>query len=601
MTYAAPLADLRFAMDEVAGLAGVGHLPGCEEVTGDVVDAILGEAGRFAETELAPLNAAGDRNPCRLVDGEVRLPDGFAAAYRRFVAGGWPALAGPADAGGQALPHLVATACGEIWTAANMALAVCPMLTRTAAEFVDRHGDARLRRLILPKLVSGAWTGTMILTEPQAGSDLALLRTQAVPVNGGGDAGYRLKGQKIFITYGEHDLTENIVHIVLARTPDAPPGLRGLSVFVVPKRLLDGDGRPAGRNDVRCLSLERKLGLHASPTAVMAFGEGDGALGWMVGQPNRGLEYMFTMMNTARLGVGLQGVGIADRAYQLARAYARERIQGRRLGGTDPGPVPIIDHPDVQRMLLGMRVTSEAARALALFVAARLDFAERHPDPAVRAEHLALATLLTPVVKAWSTDIGIEVASTAIQVFGGYGYIEDSGAPQMLRDARVAAIYEGTNGIQAIDLAFRKVAQDDGRVADALIQRMQATAAALAGRADPLLAGIGARLAAAVGDFAQATAWVIATHGRDPRRLAAGATPYLELAGITAGGWLMAKAAASAAARHAEGRGDPRFLAGKVTAARFFADTILTRSPALVVRVEAAGETLADLDWERDI
>ena len=448
IAYAAPLADMRFVIREIADMKAIRELPGYEEATDDVVEAILEEAGRLGAEVLAPLNAPGDRQGCLWENGVVRTPDGFIQAYQQFVEGGWNGLAFPTEYGGQSLPSVLATAVGEIWNAANMAFAICPLLTQVAAEMLLHHGDQRMRADYLPKLVSGEWTGTMLLTESQAGSDLARLRTRARPEGGH----YRISGQKIFISYGEHDLAPNIIHAVLARTPDAPEGARGLSLFMIPKFPVREDGHLGPHNDLRCVSLEHKLGINASPTAVMSLGDNGGAIGFLIGEENRGLNLIFTMMNNARLAVGLQGVGVADRAFQQARSYAFERVQGRQLGTEDPQAVAIVHHGDVQRMLLTMKSQTEAARALAYFTAAAVDAARHHPDSETRRRQQRLVDLLTPVVKAWCTEIGNEVADCSVQVHGGIGYIEESGAPQLLRDARVAAIYEGTNGIQAMDL-----------------------------------------------------------------------------------------------------------------------------------------------------
>jgi 3-(methylthio)propanoyl-CoA dehydrogenase len=567
-----------------------------------VVDAVLDEAGRFGAEVLAPLNASGDRQGCVFENGMVRVPEGFAAAWRSFVDGGWNGLAFPPEHGGQGLPGLLSTAVAEIWSAANMAFALCPLLTQAAADLLVQHGDGRARTLYLPKLVTGEWTGTMLLTEPQAGSDLARVRTRAVP---DGDH-YRLSGQKIYITYGEHDMAPNIVHAVLARTPNAPDGVKGLSLFMVPKVLAGEDGRLGQRNDLRCVSIEHKLGIHASPTAVMSFGDNDGAVGFLIGEENRGLDMVFTMMNTARLAVGLEGVGIADRAYQQARAYAFERVQGRLLGAADPGPVPIVRHPDVQRMLLTMKSATEAARALAYFTSSAHDMARRHPDEAVRRRNQRLVDLLTPVVKGWSTDIGIEVANTAIQVHGGMGYIEESGVPQFLRDARIGAIYEGTNGIQALDLVGRKVADDGGVAVRELLQAIAVDDARLAGVHHPDVQRVRARLADARTHLGAATEWLVETYPGDPRGVAAGAVLYLRLLGNVAAGWLMARAAAKAHARassgSAEGSGDvhvdPAFLQAKLKSARYFADTRLVEAGALCEAFTFAGEGLRDLDPE---
>ena len=457
--YRAPLADMQFVMQELAGLAEVTALPGLEDATSDTVSAILEEADKFATEILDPLNRVGDREGARLAgDGCVVTPTGFKDAYRRFCELGWNGLAKNPTFGGQGMPHLVAAAADEIWNASNMAFELCPMLTGGAIEAIELNGSEALKRAYLPKMVSGEWTGTMNLTEPQAGSDLAAVRTKAVPQ---GDGSYKLYGNKIFITYGEHDYTENIVHLVLARTPDAPPGTKGISLFVVPKFLVDENGALGVRNDVRCVSLEHKLGIHASPTAVLAFGDNGGAVGYVVGEENRGLEYMFVMMNLARFGVGIQGVGIGERAYQSARDYARERVQGRVVG-TNDAPMGIIGHPDVRRMLMSMRACTEAARSLSYVTAAALDHAHRHPDAETRRRKLAFAELMIPIVKGWSTEVAQHIAYMGVQVHGGMGFIEETGAAQYARDARITTIYEGTTGIQANDLIGRKIVRDAG-------------------------------------------------------------------------------------------------------------------------------------------
>jgi alkylation response protein AidB-like acyl-CoA dehydrogenase len=581
-------------MREVADLQAVRELPGYQEATDDVVDAVLEEAGRLGAEVLAPLNACGDRQGCVFENGAVRVPDGFVDAYRRFVEGGWNGLAFPTDYGGQGLPCLLATAVGEIWNAANMAFAICPLLTQSAAELLLQHGDARMRAVYLPKLISGEWTGTMLLTEAQAGSDLAGVRTKAVPDG----EHFRISGQKIFISYGEHDLAPNIIHAVLARTPSAPDGMRGLSLFLVPKFLPKEGGRLGTRNDLRCVSIEHKLGINASPTTLMSFGDDRGAVGFLIGEENRGLDLMFTMMNNARLAVGLEGVGIADRAFQQARGYAFERIQGRRLGGTDPDAVAIVHHPDVQRMLLTMKSQTEAARALAYYTAATLDAARRHPDEETRCRRQRLVDLLTPVVKAWCTDVGIDVADTAIQVHGGIGYIEESGVPQLLRDARIAAIYEGTNGIQAMDLVGRKVAGDDGWAVRELVATIFSADTELAAIGDADVQAIRPRLRGAAADLAAATDWLLATYPRDPRRVAAGAVLYLRLLGNVTAGWLMTTAASRAAARLARSGDEGRFLSVKLKSARYFADTRLAECGSLRAKFIAAGDALETLDPE---
>lgn len=592
--YSAPLDDMRFVVGAIAGLDRVRSFPAFRDVSDDLVDAILGEAARFGSEVLAPLNPVGDREGAQYCDGVVTTPRGFREAYRQFVDGGWPTLKFPAEIGGQGLPRLVATAVGEIWTAANMAFALCPMLTEAVAEALARFGTPELKAIYLSKLVSGEWAGTMNLTEPQAGSDLALVRTRAIP---DGDH-YRVIGQKIFITYGDHDLTENIVHMVLARTPNAPPGVKGLSLFLVPKFLVDGNGQLADRNDVQCLSIEHKLGIRGSPTAVMAYGDRGGAIAYLVGEENRGLELMFTMMNAARLAVGLEGVGIADRAYQRARAYAFARVQGRE--GEEGTPVAISHHPDVQRMLMTMKASCEAARALVYCVAAEADAAEHHEDEAERRRSQQRVDLLTPVAKAWCSDTGIAVANLAIQVHGGMGYIEESGVPQHLRDARIAAIYEGTNGIQAQDLVRRKIVRDGGAAMQDLLEEIARTNASARGINDPHVVAIHERLRLAATDLREATQWLL-DNARDSRRLSAGAMYFLELTGIVVGGWLLARSAVSAMQSLTSGAANESFLRSKITAARFFAETALAFSGALRMALAGCTAALADIDPDRDL
>ncbi|TVR82475.1 MAG: acyl-CoA dehydrogenase [Rhodospirillales bacterium] len=590
MTYAAPIADMRFVVHDLGELARVHALPGFEETTPDLVDAVLEEAGKFAAEVLAPLNEIGDRQHSVFENGVVRTPEGFKEAYAQFVAGGWNSVPFDPEYGGQGLPWLVATAVSEIWHAANMSFGLCPMLTQASVELLDAYGTDTLKGTFLPKLVEGTWTGTMNLTEPQAGSDLARVRTKAIPDNGA----YRIVGQKIFITWGEHDMAENIVHMVLARLPDAPDGVRGLSLFLVPKFMPNPDGSCGVRNDLRCISIEHKLGIRASPTAVMSFGDDGGAVGYLIGEENHGLEHMFLMMNNARLAVGLEGVGIGDRAYQLAHAYAMGRVQARLTGSADPDPVTIIHHPDVQRMLLTMKSQVEAARALAYFVAASLDVSRHYPEEGVRAHHDGLVALLTPVVKAWSTDVGIEVADLGIQVHGGMGYIEESGAPQHLRDARIASIYEGTNGIQANDLVGRKVARNGGATARDLIALMRELDGPLGQSANEHLRVIRRELSRAIDELEAATVWVVQTNPKDPRAVAMGAYYYLRLMGTVAGGWMLARSAVTALRKLSEADGDPNFLHGKVLTARFFADHFLVRSEGLKRAIIGGGWLLQD-------
>jgi alkylation response protein AidB-like acyl-CoA dehydrogenase len=482
-----------------------------------------------------------------------------------------------------------------MWQSANMSFGLCPLLNQGAVELLTAHGSPEQKRLFLPKMVSGEWTGTMNLTEPQAGSDVGAVRTRAVAENGH----YRIKGQKIFITYGEHDLTDNIIHMVLARTPEAPAGSRGISLFIVPKFLIGPDGASKGRNDLRCVSLEHKLGINASPTAVMAYGDNDGAVGFLVGEENRGLEYMFTMMNNARLNVGLQGVAIAERAYQQACAYARSRVQGRSLDPRKPGAVSIISHPDVRRMLLSMKAATEAARALTYYAFASLDLARRHPEPDERARHQARVDLLTPVAKAWCTDIGVEVASTGIQVHGGMGFIEETGAAQHLRDARIAPIYEGTNGIQAADLVFRKIGRDGAESAEAFFDEIGTLEAELATAPGDDLAVIGAQLAAGVRSLRRATSWIDTHQSQEPATAAAAAVPYLRLFGVVAGGFLMAKAALAARQALDSSTADSGFYETKITTARFYADHFLSAAPALLHPVTNGAASVLALAEER--
>ncbi len=587
--FQAPLEEIRFVVNHLAGFAQVAALPGFDEVDADLADAVLDEAGKLATDILAPLNQPGDIQGCVCENGVVRTPDGFKQAYWQFVEGGWNSLAFDPAYGGQGLPRLLSTAVSEMWHSANMAFMLCPMLTQGAAEALGHHGSAALKDIYLAKLISGEWTGTMNLTEPQAGSDLGRIRTRAAP---DGDH-YRISGSKTFITFGEHDMAENIIHMVLARITGAPDGVKGISLFLVPKFLPKSDGAPGQRNDLRCVSIEHKLGINASPTAVMAFGDNDGAIGYLVGEENRGLEYMFTMMNTERLAVGLEGIGIAERAYQQAVAYARERIQSRKLGSDSAEAVAIIEHPDVRRMLLSMKSQTEATRGLAYFVAGQLDVSERHPDDEVRRRAGALVDLLTPVVKAWCSDTAIEVASTGIQVHGGMGFIEESGAPQHYRDARITAIYEGANGIQANDLVGRKVGRENGETAATLIAEMRDLDAALAASGEADVAVIRKALSTSIDALESATDWIAATWRDDPASVAAGAVPYLRLLGLTVGGWIMARAALAGEAQLADGAGRADFMRGKIISGRFFADQLLVETPGLTHIVSEGGAAVA--------
>ena len=585
--YIAPLKEMRFVMQELAGLDQVVSLPGCEEASPDVVDAILEEAARFSGEVLSPLNRVGDRDGARWKDTVVTTSPGFKEAYRQFVDNGWNGLGCDPEFGGQGLPKLLSTAVSEMWKSANHAFSLCPMLTQGAIEALMIAGTDEQKAAYLPNLVSGNWTGTMNLTEPSAGSDLAAVRSRAEPV---GDGTYKVFGQKIFITYGEHDMTDNIVHLVLARTPNAPEGVKGISLFVVPKYLLKADGTPGERNDVYCVSIEHKLGIHGSPTAVLVFGDHGGAIGTLVGEENRGLEYMFIMMNAARFNVGLEGLGDAARAYQRAVVYARDRVQGTEVGVRGGPKVPIIKHPDVRRMLLSMRARIEAMRALAYVTAAAQDNAHAHQDSVAREKARAFADLLIPVVKGWSTESAIDIASLGVQVHGGMGYIEETGAAQHLRDARITAIYEGTTAIQANDLIGRKIAREKGATILAVIADMRAAIAQL----DADLAHIGVRQSAAVDALERAVFWIVANFSTDPKAAHAGAVPFLYLFGIVAGGWQMGRAAVIARSKIAAGETDP-FWAAKLATTRFYADHFLTQASGLAESVVAGAAGALEL------
>ncbi len=592
-TYIAPVRDMQFVIRELAGLERLNALPGYEEVTLELADAVLEEAAKLASEVLAPLNKTGDEQGASLTRDGVVAAQGFGAAYRQFVENGWNGLGGDSEYGGQGLPGLIAAATVEIWNSANMAFALCPLLTAGAMEALKQHGARELKARYLPKLVSGEWTGTMNLTEPQAGSDLSAVRTKAVPE---GDH-YRLYGQKIFITWGDHDMTDNVVHLVLARTPDAPEGVRGISLFLVPKVLIDADGNLGERNDVRCVSIEHKLGIHASPTCVMSFGDAQGAIGYLVGQENKGLAHMFTMMNEARQKVGLQGLGIAERAYQAARDYAKERVQGRPAGQKSGDRVTIIHHPDVRRMLLTMKSQIEAMRAFGYVLAADLDLAHKHPDEAERRRRQARVDLLIPVLKGWCTELAVELPSLGVQVYGGMGFIEETGACQYLRDARIAPIYEGTTGIQAADLVGRKLPADKGWAMAALIGEMRAVEPQLAQADGTDFASIRAALRDGVLALEQATQWVLQTIEQDPDATLAASFSYLMLVGYVCGGWQMARAAVAARAclQSGEHKG---FYRAKIATATFYAEQIMPKANALLSVVKSGASTALALGEE---
>jgi 3-(methylthio)propanoyl-CoA dehydrogenase len=557
--YQAPLKDMRFVLNELAGLGAVAKLPGYQDATPDTVDAILEEASKFASEVLDPINYSGDQEGSVWKDGAVITPKGFKQAYQQYVSGGWGALPFGAEYGGQGLPKLVATAVEEMLTSSNMSFSLCPLLTQGAIHALELCGSDALKKAYLGKMIEGSWTGTMNLTEPQAGSDLALVKTRAKP---SGDH-YLITGQKIFITYGEHDLSENILHLVLARTPDAPEGVRGISLFLVPKFIPNADGAPGRRNSARCASIEHKLGIHASPTAVMVF---EDAVGYLVGEVNKGLSYMFIMMNAARFSVGLEGVSISERAFQRALAYAKERLQGKDLV-EGAKTVPIIRHPDVRRMLMLMKSQTEAMRALAYVVAAAMDFAHKTGDK----KHQAFVDLMIPVVKGWCTETGIEVASLGVQVHGGMGFVEETGAAQYLRDARITTIYEGTTGIQAMDLVGRKIAREGGATAKAWIAEVRKLDGSLAGHPE-------LRKALSEGIKAVEDCVDFIVGAKDPRAQFAGAVPFLKMMGIVAGGWQMARAALAAEKKISE---DKPFYGAKIATARFYADHVLVQAPAL--------------------
>jgi acyl-CoA dehydrogenase len=571
--YKAPLRDMHFVLTELAGLDEIARLPGCEEVNAELVDQILDESAKFASEVLSPLNRSADEEGSHWDKGKVTTPKGFKEAYKQFVEGGWNALQAPAEYGGQGLPKIVSTPVIEMWKSANLSFSLVTMLTAGAAEALILRGTEQQKRLYLPNMIKGTWTGTMNLTEPQAGSDLALVRTKAVRE---GDY-YRISGQKIFITYGEHDLTENIVHLVLGRVEGAPEGVRGISMFLVPKFLANKDGSPGQRNDVQCASIEHKLGIHASPTAVLVY---ENAVGYLVGEENRGLEYMFIMMNLARFAVGMEGLSISERAYQQALGYAKERVQSRDVGGGGKA-VPIIRHPDVRRMLMSMKANIEAMRALAYVVAAAVDKSIRHTDKEERARNQAFVDLMIPIVKGWFTETGIEVASTGIQVHGGMGFIEETGAAQHLRDARITTIYEGTTGIQANDLIGRKIARDGGAIAKEVIKAMREVEAELGKGQGEDMAAIREAFSASLTAAEECVSWIVITYGTDIKAAHAGAVPFLNLMGIVCGGWQMARGALVAQRRIAEGRGDKSFYEAKIKTARFYADHLLTQAPAL--------------------
>ena len=590
MSYQAPLKDMLFVINELAGLDAVNTLPGCEDANADLLEAVLEENAKFCGGVVAPLNGPGDKEPGAWRDGNVSTAKGYKEAYKAFAEAGWQGVAHPAEFGGQGLPKLVATPCIEMLNAASMSFALVALLSDGAIEALLTAGSAAQKAMYLEPLISGRWTGTMNLTEPQAGSDLAAVRTRAVPQD---DGTFRVFGTKVYITYGEHDMAENIIHLVLARTPGAPEGVKGISLFIVPKFMVGADGKPGARNDVHCVSIEHKLGIRASPTAVLQFGDHGGAVGTLVGAENRGLEYMFIMMNAARFGIGVQAIGLAERAYQQALAFARDRTQSRDLAGS-AGPVTIIHHPDVRRMLMSMRSQTEAARALAYVGAGIGDIAHHHPDAAVRADHLAQYEYLVPIIKGWSTEMAQGVARDGVQVHGGMGFIEETGAAQHYRDAMILTIYEGTTAIQANDLVGRKTARDGGATAKGIIAQVRATEAQLEAVHSADFNAIRRRLSEGRAALETVVDYVAGHAKSDIKAVYAGSVPYLKLAGIVLGGWQMARAALIARRKLDAEAGDAQFYEAKIASARFFADHILSQSAGLCIAiVEGSAGVLA--------
>ena len=594
MSYRAPVQDMLFNIRHLANIEQIAAIPGFEDAGFDTAQAVLEEAAKFNEGVLSPLNWDGDRNPSSWHQGTVTATPGFKQAFAQFTEAGWQGLQHPVAFGGQGLPKTIGASCGEMQNSANMSFALCPLLTDGAIEALLTAGSDELKAIYLEKLVSGQWTGTMNLTEPQAGSDLAAVRTRAEPQP---DGSYKVFGTKIYITWGEHDMAENIVHLVLARVTGAPEGVKGISLFVVPKFLVNADGSLGVRNDVHCVSIEHKMGIKASPTAVLQYGDHGGAVAYLVGQENRGLEYMFIMMNAARFGVGVQGIAIAERAYQKAVSFARERVQSRPVDGSLPKAAPIIHHPDVRRMLMTMRALTEGCRAMATVAAAAFDAGHHHPDAEVRRQNQAFYEFMVPLVKGYSTEMSLEVTSAAVQVHGGMGFIEETGVAQYYRDAKILTIYEGTTAIQANDLVGRKTARDGGQTARAIAAQIQDTEAALAanGSADAL--ALVRRLQAARLAFLDVVAFVADQTRASPNAVFAGSVPYLLLAGNLMAGWQLARGWLVAQAQLAQGV-DEAFMTSKMVTARFYADHLLTRAPGLRDAILDGAESVTSLALE---
>ncbi len=602
MSYIAPVKDMLFCMKELAGLDAVTKLPGFEDAGLDTAEAVLEECARFSQQVLAPLNREGDVHPSTWKDGVVTTTTGFKSAFRQFGEGGWQGLQHPTKFGGQGLPKTIGAACIEMINSANLSFALCPLLTDGAIEALLTAGTAEQQQAFIPKMISGEWTGTMNLTEPQAGSDLALVRTRAEPL---GDGRYRIFGTKIYITYGEHDMAGNIVHLVLARVVGAPEGVKGISLFLVPKFLVGSDGALGARNDVSCVSIEHKLGIKASPTAVLQFGDkggagldGPGAVGTLVGDENRGLETMFIMMNAARYAVGMQGIAVAEAAYQKAAAFAKERVQSRPVDGSVAGSATIIHHPDVRRMLMTMRAYTEGCRAMALVAAAAFDSAHHHPDTETRSQNQAFYEFMVPLVKGYSTEMSIEVASLGVQVHGGMGFIEETGAAQYLRDARILTIYEGTTAIQANDFVGRKTARDGGRLAKGVAAQVAATEQELATRGSVAAQAMLKRLTAAREAFEQVVDFVVTESKSRPNAVFSGSVPYLMLAGNVMAGWQMARAMLVAERQLHEGVGERAFLQAKVATARFYAEHLLAKAPGLRDAIVEGADSVTQMALE---
>ncbi|MBT3916268.1 MAG: acyl-CoA dehydrogenase [Rhodospirillaceae bacterium] len=589
--FQAPVRDMRFALSYIADIENIATFPGYEDATPDIIEAIIEESGKFAEQVLAPLNHSGDQQGCRLENGRVHTPDGFKEAFQQMSESGWHGISLPQEFGGQGLPYVLTIAATEMWSSANMAFCLVPQLAQSATELLVEHGSESQKATYLPNIVAGKWVTTMNLTEPQAGTDLSLLRTKADP---DGDH-YKISGQKIFITGGDNDLAENIIHLVLARTPDSPAGLKGISLFAVPKFLINDDGSLGQRNDLKCVSLEHKMGIHGSPTCVMSYGDNEGAVGYLIGEENQGLTCMFTMMNLTRLLVGIQGPGIGERAYQQAANYARERVQGANSSGET---VPIIEHPDVKRMLLDMKAKTEACRSITIYTASCIDRSKRAPADAERAKFLSRLELLTPIAKAWCSNVGIDIASTGIQVHGGTGFIEETGAAQHYRDIRITAIFEGANGIQAKDLVGRKVIRDNGEALKLLSTEISETVTSLLSSDHEDLKVIGQRLSEGLDQLNLATEWILTTSSDDMTAILASATTYLDLLGIVVGGWLLGKSAAKAAKLMTEKDADEIFLQGKILSGRYFAEYQLVSCASLKSSLFDGADTILRFNAE---